>query len=107
MIAVLTVCPHILQFPIGKQVKAHFFDILLPQFRQDMRDIIGEHTVGRQDQYIGRIQIPAIPIQKIGNPMQRHGGLSTSRRTLNHQNLILCIADNGILFLLDGAHNVL
>ena len=45
-------------------------------------------------------------VQQIGNPVQGHRGFSASRRPLDHQDLILCIPDNGVLLLLDRAHNI-
>ena len=40
MVSVLAVSNRILQFPIRKQVKTHFPDIFLPQFRKDMGNVI-------------------------------------------------------------------
>ena len=45
-------------------------------------------------------------VKKIRNSVQRNGCLAASSRTLDHHDLILCISDNGILFLLDGADNI-
>ena len=46
-------------------------------------------------------------VQQISDPMQRYRSLSTSCRSLDHQNLILRIADDRILLLLNGAYNIL
>ena len=45
-------------------------------------------------------------IQKIGNPVKGHRGFPASRRTLNHQNPVTGVSNDGILFFLNGADNI-
>ena len=104
--AVFTIRHNSPQFPVRKQVETHLLDIFLSQFRKDMGDIIGKHTIGRQDQYIGRFQMFPVMIEQIGNPVQGDGSLSASRRSLDHQDPVPGIPDDRVLFLLYRADNV-
>ena len=45
-------------------------------------------------------------IQKIGNSVKGHRCFPASRRSLNHQNAITGVSDDGILFFLDGTDNI-
>ena len=103
---VLTVCRHILKFPVGEQIKAHLLNILLPQFRKNMGDIGGKHTVGGKHKHIGGFQVLPVVIQQVGNPVQGHGSLSGARRPLDHQNPVPGIADDGVLLPLNGPDNI-
>ena len=107
VVFILAVRHRILKVPVGKQIKTHLPDILFSQFRKDPGNIIGKHTVGRQDQDIGRFQILPVVIQKIGDTVKRHGGFPASRGSLYHHDPVGSVADNGVLFFLNGADNVL
>ena len=107
VIPVFAVRSHIFKFPVDKEVKTHLLHGFFAKFRQDMRNIICKHTARGQDQNIRRFQIPAVVIQKIRDPVEGDRSLATSGCALDHKDLILCIADNGILLLLDGAYDIL
>ena len=106
MVSVLAVRCRILQFPIGKQVKTHFPDVLLPQFRKNMGNIVGKDAVGRQDQYVGRLQVLTVMVKKVRDAVQGDARLAAPRCSLDCQDLILGVADNGILLLLYGTHDI-
>ena len=72
-----------------------------------MGDIIGKHSIWRQDQNIGRLQILSVMIEKIGNPVKCNGSFPASCCTLDYHDPVFCIADNSILLLLDSTNNVL
>ena len=72
-----------------------------------MGDIIGKHSIWRQDQNIGRLQILSVMIEKIGNPVKCNRSFPASCRTLDHHDPVFGISDNGILLLLNGTDNVL
>ena len=72
-----------------------------------MGNIIGKHSIWRQDQNIGRLQILSVMVEKIGDPVKRHGSFPASCCTLDHHDPVFGISDNGILLLLNGTDNVL
>ena len=47
-----------------------------------------------------------VMVKQISNPVKGNGSFAAASRPLNHQYLILGVADNGVLFFLNGAHNV-
>ena len=106
VVLILTVRRCVPQFVVSKKIKTHFPDLLFPQFRQDMGNIVREHPVWRQDQDVGGGKVLPVMIQKIGDPMKSDGCLPASCRTLDHQDLIPGIADDLILLFLDGTDNV-
>ena len=69
--------------------------------------IIGKHSIWRQNQNIGRLQILSVMVEKIGDPVKRHGSFPASCCTLDHHDPVFGISDNGILLLLNGTDNVL
>ena len=72
-----------------------------------MGNVIGKHSIWRQDQNIGRLQILSVMVEKIGDPVKRHGSFPASCCTLDHHDPVFGISDNGILLLLNGTDNVL
>ena len=72
-----------------------------------MGNVIGKHSIWRQDQNIGRLQILSVMVEKIGDPVKRHGSFTASCCTLDHHDPVFGISDNGILLLLNGTDNVL
>ena len=107
MIPVFAIRSHRLKFPVSEEIKAHFLNIFLAKLRQNMRNVIRKHAVGRQNQNIRRLQMPPVVIQKIGNPVKCNGSLTTSCRPLNYQNPIFRIADDRILLFLYCTNDVL
>ena len=66
-----------------------------------MRNIVGKHSIWRQDQNIGRLQILSVMVEKIGDPVKRHGSFPASCRTLDHHDFIF-----GISNARDNANNM-
>ena len=69
--------------------------------------IIGKHSIWRQNQNIGRLQILSVMIEKIGNPVKCNGSFSASCRTLDYHDPVFCISNDGILLFLNGTNDVL
>ena len=72
-----------------------------------MRNIVGKHSIWRQDQNIGRLQVLSVMVEKIGDPVKCNGSFPASCRTLDHHDFIFGISDDGILLFLNGTDNVL
>ena len=51
--------------------------------------------------------MPSVMIQEICDPVQRYRGLSTAGSPLDNQDLVLRIADDRILLLLNGPDDIL
>ena len=92
--------------PVSEEIKAHLLNILFPQLRQNMRNVIRKHTVGRQHQHVGGTQRFSVMVQQICDPVERDGSLSASGRSLDHKDPVAGIPDNRILFPLNRAHNI-
>ncbi len=45
-------------------------------------------------------------VKEVGDPMEGHGSFAASGSTLNHENLIAGVADDGILLLLNCADDI-
>ena len=81
--------------------------VLLSQFRQHLRNIIHKNPVRGNNEKVLRRNILFIPIEEIGDTMQRNGGLPGTRHSLNDQCVCGFVTNQAVLLLLYRRDNIL
>ena len=84
-------------------VPRHHGRILLPHLRQDALDIGSEDGVGRDEGNLAWVQGITQLVEEVGDALHHHRGLAAPRRAYDQQCRNVFVADDGVLFLLDGS----
>ena len=64
-----------------------------------------EHRVGRDEEDVLGLERVALPIEEIGNTLQKYRGLARACDAADEQRRDILMADDLVLFLLDSCRN--
>ncbi len=77
----------------------------LAEFRKNAGDVVQEGGVRADDEHASGSQLFAMGVEQIRHSMERHCGLSCAGSALNYEDAAGIVADDLILFALDGLHD--
>lgn len=88
----------------GQRDLAH---VAFPETGEHVTDVVAEQAVGREQHDLVGLEVTAAVVQQEGDPLENRGGLAGAGDPLDHQQVAVDVADDVVLFPLDGRHDVL